>query len=158
MRFVCGTVAVFGGIIASGFLYASSAHAATASDASKIKHIVIIMQENRSFDHYFGTYPGADGIPMEGGKPKACLPAGLFAPCVRPYHDTNDVNGGGPHNAVDSRLDVNGGKMDGFLLRLQAARETCDSNDVDDLPSCSEGRGADVLGYHDRGDIPNYWA
>ncbi len=27
---------------------------------AKIKHIVVIMQENRSFDHYFGTYPGAD--------------------------------------------------------------------------------------------------
>ncbi len=26
---------------------------------TKIKHIVIIMQENPSFDHYFGTYPGA---------------------------------------------------------------------------------------------------
>ena len=29
----------------------------------KIRHVVIIMQENRSFDSYFGTYPGADGIP-----------------------------------------------------------------------------------------------
>ena len=29
----------------------------------KIKHVIVIMQENRSFDHYFGTFPGADGIP-----------------------------------------------------------------------------------------------
>src|SRR2546430_13170329 len=29
----------------------------------KIQHVIVIMQENRSFDHYFGTYPGADGIP-----------------------------------------------------------------------------------------------
>ena len=35
----------------------------------KIKHVVIIMQENRSFDSYFGTYPGADGIP-----PGVCVP------------------------------------------------------------------------------------
>ena len=28
---------------------------------SPIKHIVVIMQENRSFDNYFGTYPGANG-------------------------------------------------------------------------------------------------
>ena len=35
----------------------------------KIKHIVIIMQENRSFDNYFVTYPGADGIPMKNGVP-----------------------------------------------------------------------------------------
>ena len=32
-------------------------------DIHKIKHVVVIMQENRSFDTYFGTYPGADGIP-----------------------------------------------------------------------------------------------
>ena len=31
----------------------------------KIRHVVIIMQENRSFDSYFGTYPGADGISHE---------------------------------------------------------------------------------------------
>ena len=30
----------------------------------KIKHVVIIMQENRTFDHYFGTFPAANGIPM----------------------------------------------------------------------------------------------
>ena len=30
----------------------------------KIRHVIIVMQENRSFDSYFGTYPGADGIPM----------------------------------------------------------------------------------------------
>src|SRR5512142_3219471 len=41
---------------------------------SKIKHIIIIMQENRSFDEYFGTYPGADGIPMQNGVPTVCLP------------------------------------------------------------------------------------
>src|SRR5579884_3554614 len=29
----------------------------------KIRHVIVIMQENRSFDTYFGTYPGADGIP-----------------------------------------------------------------------------------------------
>ena len=36
-------------------------------DIHKIKHVVVIMQENRSFDTYFGTYPGADGIPMQNG-------------------------------------------------------------------------------------------
>jgi len=35
----------------------------------KIKHVIVIMQENRSFDHYFGTFPGADGIPRG-----VCLP------------------------------------------------------------------------------------
>jgi len=34
-----------------------------------IKHVIIVMQENRSFDSYFGTYPGADGIPMSNPRP-----------------------------------------------------------------------------------------
>src|SRR5262249_14714957 len=59
----------------------------------KIQHFVFIMQENRSFDSYFGTYPGADGIP-EG----ICLHDPTGAPCVAPYHDTNVVNRGGPHS------------------------------------------------------------
>jgi len=79
MRCACSTIGV---ITASAFLCTSSAHAAGASDVSKIKHIIIIMQENRSFDHYFGTYPGADGIPMEGGKPKACLPQAAAPPAL----------------------------------------------------------------------------
>ena len=44
-----------------------------AQAAFKIKHIVVIMQENRSFDSYFGTYPGADGIPMQNGVPTVCV-------------------------------------------------------------------------------------
>src|SRR5438270_12429413 len=35
----------------------------------KIAHVVVIMQENRSFVSYFGTYPGADGIPKN-----VCVP------------------------------------------------------------------------------------
>ena len=38
-------------------------HYVVASGIHKIKHIIVIEQENRSFDSYFGTYPGADGIP-----------------------------------------------------------------------------------------------
>ena len=29
----------------------------------KVQHVIVILQENRSFDTYFGTYPGANGIP-----------------------------------------------------------------------------------------------
>src|SRR5580704_11143878 len=61
-----------------------------------IQHVVVIMQENRSFDSYFGTYPGADGIPVDGnGLPTACIPDPLGG-CQRPYHDTADSNNGGP--------------------------------------------------------------
>ena len=36
-------------------------------DITKIRHVIVIMQENRSFDQYFGTYPRADGIPRRNG-------------------------------------------------------------------------------------------
>ncbi len=51
----------------------SSSPADLALARQKIKHIVIIMQENRSFDSYFGTYPGADGIPSQNGKFTVCV-------------------------------------------------------------------------------------
>ena len=50
----------------------------------KIKHVIIIMQENRSFDSYFGTFPGADGIPMQGGKPTVCVPTSSGG-CTAPW-------------------------------------------------------------------------
>ena len=46
----------------------------------KIKHVVVLMQENRSFDSYFGTFPGADGIPMKDGRSVACESAGPGLP------------------------------------------------------------------------------
>src|SRR5215831_19010667 len=72
-----------------------SAHAMTpCGGIEKIRHVVIIMQENRSFDSYFGTFPGADGIPMRDGVPQVCVPDRRGAACVRPYHDTHDENSG----------------------------------------------------------------
>ena len=81
----------------------------------KIRHVIIIMQENRAFDEYFGTYPGADGIPMNDGVPTVCVPDPASGQCVRPYHDPNDINTGGPHGEYDSIADIDNGKMDGFL-------------------------------------------
>src|SRR5581483_2814276 len=82
-------------VTAASAAFAGSAFAARG--IHKIKHVVIIMQENRSFDSYFGTYPGADGIPMRHGVPVECMPDPLRHRCVRPFHDTHDVNYGGPH-------------------------------------------------------------
>src|SRR5437899_2410644 len=87
----------------------------------KIDHVIIIMQENRSFDSYFGTYPGADGIPMQGGVPTVCVPDPASGACVKPFHDRGTFNGGGPHTWRNSIIDVNGGKMDGFLATVEAS-------------------------------------
>ena len=64
----------------------------------KIRHVVIIMQENRSFDSYFGTYPGADGIPGLAGNPGTvpCNPDPKTHACVKPYHDTRESQRGRP--------------------------------------------------------------
>jgi phospholipase C len=120
----------------------------------KIKHVVVIMQENRSFDTYFGTYPGADGIPTKDGKPTACVPDPAQGTCVAPYVDHADVNGGGPHNYVNASSDVDGGKMDGFVGQAEAGKKTCaDPTD----PACTHSATPDVMGYHTSSDIPNYW-
>ena len=120
----------------------------------KIKHVIIVMQENRSFDSYFGTFPGADGIPVRGGVPTVCVPNPAGG-CTRPYHDAADVNGGGPHGKPNAVADVNGGKMNGFIRERDAARRSCH---IPDDPACVAGGIPDVMGYHTAAEIPNYWA
>src|SRR5262245_4262409 len=120
----------------------------------KIQHVVVIMQENRSFDSYFGTFPGADGIPMRNGAPTVCVPDSQWNRCVKPYHDPEDMNSGGPHTAQDSVNDIDGGKMDGFIRTLRSARRRCRNPNN---PLCANGDSVDVMGYHDDREIPNYW-
>ncbi len=126
---------------------------APPSGIGKIKHVVVIMQENRSFDTYFGTYPGADGIPMQDGQPTVCLPNPAGG-CDKPFHDPADVNGGGPHGQDNATADIDGGKMDGFLASaVKGAKGCADPNN----PACTNGGGSDVLGWKDAREIPNYW-
>ena len=124
------------------------------SGIHKIKHVIMIMQENRSFDSYFGTYPGATGIPMHDGVPTVCVPDPAGG-CDRPYHDISDINGGGPHGEANAVADVNHGKMDGFIQQRDAAKSSCK---VPDDPACTGSSGIpDVMGYHTAAEIPNYW-
>ena len=69
-----------------------------------LKHLVFIVQENRSFDHYFGTFPGADGIPMRNGRPTVCVPDPIAGACVRPYHTHEQLQEGGPHGQRHSEI------------------------------------------------------
>ena len=86
----------------------------------KIRHVIVIMQENRSFDHYFGTYPGADGIPRRNGKFTVCVPDSYLNRCIKPYHDHARRNIGGTHDHVDALGDVAPGAAHGGdeLVRL----------------------------------------
>ena len=131
-----------------------------ADGIGNIDHFVFIVQENRSFDHYFGTFPGADGIPMKDGVPTTCAPDPLGG-CHRPYHDTNFTDGGGPHTEGASITDVDGGKMDGFVEAFRRAGDRCTKHPTEaPCPQASNGpRGQpDVMGYHTGAEIPNYWA
>lgn len=133
--------------------------ASAASDTigiHKIRHIIVIMQENRSFDSYFGTYPGANGIPMRNGVPTVCVVDPANGKCQAPYHDSADINYGGPHGARNAAADIDGGKMDGFIDQSEHGDIKCKGLSHD--PRCQGSTIPDVMGYHDRRELPNYWA
>ena len=149
---------------AAAAVLAAAVLAATANEARpatgdagihKIKHVVMVMMENRSFDSYFGTYPGADGIPMgRDGKPKVCNPDPAADVCWRPYHDPRDRTGDAPHGSRNSKRDVNGGRMDGFVREARSAPHRCQyAHDY----VCAPAAALDVMGYHDRRELPIYW-
>lgn len=127
--------------------------AAAPSGINKIQHVVVIMQENHSFDNYFGTFPGADGIPAN-----VCVPDPAGG-CVEPFHDAKDIDNGGPHRAVDATRDINGGKMDGFIAQqANGLGRACLVAPVSVLCKSPQIGKPDVMGYHDAREIPNYWA
>jgi phospholipase C len=154
-----------GALAAAGLVFVSgaSSHGAPRPKAvpldgiHKIKHVVIIMQENRSFDSYFGTFPGADGIPMDRGEPLVCAPDPKTRVCIEPYHDPNDRNVGGPHNHLNAVHDINHRLMDGFVWQARAVLNKLCGPDPNQ-PGCIRGGRIDVMGYHDAREIPNYWA
>jgi phospholipase C len=111
----------------------------SAVPATPIHHVIFLLQENHTFDNYFGTYPGADGIP-----PGLCIPVNPAAgrtPCVRPFH-----LGGQPitdldHGVLSARAELDDGRMDGFV-RAQTLRS---------------GGGRQAMGYYDGAELPFYW-
>src|SRR6476659_9764103 len=127
----------------------------------KIKHVIAVMQENRSFDNYFGTFPGADGIPRQGTRPSACLPDPRLGHCVRPFHDVHLIDGGGPHTLQAARVDIGRGRMDGFVrASLEGQQRLCVADPHEPICGASSQPAAipDVMGYHTASEIPNYWA
>jgi len=126
---------------------------APTGDLHKIRHVVIIMQENRSFDSYFGTYPRADGIPSRGGHFTVCEPDPRGG-CRMPYHDPAPVNGGGAHNHPPAVAAIDGGRMDGFV---RVAENRLGRGCAGSVGVCRSSSPTDVMGYHDARDIPNYW-
>ncbi|MGJ7552885.1 phosphocholine-specific phospholipase C [Variovorax sp. RB3P1] len=92
-----------------------------------VKHIVILMQENRSFDHYFGTLRGVRGfgdrfpIPLASGKPVYFQPnPTVGGPDIQPFRRDSRIGNaligsGTPHNFPDMQGAWNQGKMDRWI-------------------------------------------
>jgi phospholipase C len=94
---------------------------------------------------------------MRDGVPSVCVPDPKTRQCVKPFHDTQDLNHGGPHGALNAVADINAGKMDGFVNQQAAGKNRGCQSQFD--PSCTvAGASHDVMGYHDGSDIPNYWS
>ena len=126
-----------------------------------LDHLIFIVQENRSFDHYFGTFPGADGIKFRAdGTPKACIPDPVLVHCSRPYASSAQIQHGGPHDNRAAITSIDHGAMDGFLRAAAVKPHSCAFDRFS--PNCVASLGPedqpDVMSYHTRADIPNYWA
>jgi phospholipase C len=145
----------------------------------QVQHVIIIMQENRSFDNYFGAYQPqlagqtVNGIPGLGTTNAPCLPfvMGQVA-CMPPFHDIHGFNAGGNHTSAYAIKDLDNGVTkdlnDGYLAAQVSAGNNqgtpCNSKKaVTALPywcwSMVDGSTRhDVMGYHTDEEIPNYWA
>lgn len=120
---------------AGAALAATNAHAS----ATPVKHFIVLLQENHTFDNYFGTYPGADGIPAG-----VCMPVNARAgatPCVRPFHIGNKSIVDLDHSESSARLELDNGRLDGFVS-AQMLRSA---------------DGAQSMGYYDGRNVPFYW-
>lgn len=104
-----------------------------AQPSGRIDHILFLIQENHSFDSYFGTYPGAEGLPKDLKVP---MRPGA-APSVAPFHFTSDLTHDMGHSWQEAHAAMDKGKMDGFIYAEQSV---------------------DTMGYYDGSDLPNYWA
>jgi len=108
-----------------------------------IEHVIVLMQENRSFDHYFGTLSGVRGF----GDPAGVFQQGNYLP-FRLYSDPpgrdgeclNDIE----HTWLVQHQSWNGGAMDGFMRAHLAADGPLD--------------GPVTMGYYTRADLPFYYA
>ncbi|MEV4595895.1 phosphocholine-specific phospholipase C [Amycolatopsis sp. NPDC049253] len=160
-RRLLGSTAGAAAAAAAATLLPPSVQKALAQGAPKhgsikdIEHVVLLMQENRSFDHYFGTMRGVRGFgdphatKLPNGKsvfyqPDAENPAGYALPFHLDTHATNAQKIPSTSHAWQVQHDaLNGGKMDSWL---PAHRKADGKN------------GPYVMGYHTRADLPFQFA
>jgi phospholipase C len=116
----------------------------TVGDKIPIDHIVLVMQENRSFDHYFSslTVPGqtVDGASADATNPDPIHPGQT----VSRFHWTKLCFDGPAEEWTDIHMDLDNGALDGFTKQ-----NATDPNDP---------TGARAMGYYDETDLPFYYS
>jgi phospholipase C len=141
--------------------FAPVLHAQT-DGLQKINHVVVIYQENWSFDSLYGRFPGANGIDNAGaavqqvdkdGKPYATLPQPMntsFSPAVpdprfpadlpvapfdtAKYVGPNQQTGDAVHRYYQEQYQIDGGKMDKFIAWSDAAGLVMSYYDATNMP------------------------
>ena len=124
---------------------------ASCSKLTDIEHVVILIQENRSFDHYFGSYRGVRGFSDQSMAFQQPNPTNTTSPPIGtllPFHlDTATTNAACTHDIthdwVSQHHSWDSGAMDGFVISRMAAN----ANDA-----------VLTMGYYNRADIPYYYA
>ena len=132
-----------GSIVAAVLLVAACATMSPSSPIARLEHVVVIYQENWSFDSLYGKFPGANGLANAGdtvkqtdreGKPYATLPPSIDnwkkppAPDARIpanlpvapfdlglYVKPEETTGNPVHRFYQQQYQINGGKMDRFI-------------------------------------------
>jgi phospholipase C len=138
---------------------------------SPIKHLIFIVQENHSFDNYFGTYPGANGFP-----PNASImvnPSIASLGSIPPYHlnvelpvlivgdelppgvaDPQELAADATNSTSPYHLAAQSIGQD-LSHAWTVAHAAYDNGKMDDFVK-AEGSNL-TMGYYDRADIPYYW-
>jgi phospholipase C len=118
---------------------AANAESGSAGTASPIEHFIYVMQGDRTFDNYFGAYPGADGIPA--GTCQEFVAGQPNRGCVEPFvldPNSADTVKAGPE-LIDRQW--NDGAMNRFVAAFSAqARD-----------------GSIAMGHYDEAALPLYW-
>ncbi|MCU1342864.1 MAG: Phospholipase [Candidatus Acidoferrum typicum] len=121
------------------------------SKLTDIEHVVILIQENRSFDHYFGSYRGVRGFADQSAAFQQPDPANTADPPIGkllPFH-LNTLTTNAPcthditHDWVPQHQSWHNGAMDGFV----SSRLPIDANDA-----------VLTMSYYTRADLPYYYA
>lgn len=112
----------------------------SATSKAPIEHVIVILQANRSFDHYFGTYPGANGFPKD-----LAVPVDPFNEesntYVKPFHLESTRTIDPAHSERIAKIAYNDGLMNGFIY----------------IQNLYGRNGSLVMGYYDYRELPYYW-